>query len=164
MNRTSRTVALSALGLFGLLAAGCASETPTLAAAPVTITVTAAPAPTTTIAPVTEPAAAAPATTRPRTTTTTPRTTTRSPRTTVVAPEPVVAAAAPAPRRAVTTTAKPARSSGCDPNYSGCVPIDSDVDCQGGSGNGPSYVTGPVRVTGNDIYRLDADKDGVGCE
>ena len=34
----------------------------------------------------------------------------------------------------------------CDPNYSGaCVPIASDVDCAGGSGNGPAYVQGPVR-------------------
>ncbi|WP_084469431.1 G5 domain-containing protein [Jiangella gansuensis] len=53
---------------------------------------------------------------------------------------------------------------GCDPNYSGCVPIDSDVDCAGGSGNGPSYVNGPVNVIGTDIYDLDADSDGVGCE
>ncbi|WP_199701263.1 G5 domain-containing protein [Jiangella rhizosphaerae] len=53
---------------------------------------------------------------------------------------------------------------GCDPNYSGCVPIDSDVDCAGGSGNGPSYADGPVQVTGSDIYELDADGDGVGCE
>ncbi len=54
--------------------------------------------------------------------------------------------------------------SGCDPNYSGCVPIASDVDCSGGSGNGPEYVAGPVTVTGSDIYRLDADNDGIGCE
>jgi hypothetical protein len=52
----------------------------------------------------------------------------------------------------------------CDPNYSGCVPIDSDVDCADGSGNGPSYVRGPVRVIGRDIYGLDRDGDGVGCE
>ena len=55
-------------------------------------------------------------------------------------------------------------SSGCDPNYSGCVPIASDVDCSGGSGNGPEYVAGPVRVIGSDIYGLDSDDDGVGCE
>ena len=53
----------------------------------------------------------------------------------------------------------------CDPNYSGaCVPIASDVDCAGGSGNGPAYVQGPVRVVGTDIYGLDADGDGIGCE
>ncbi|AQA04639.1 hypothetical protein BVC93_21930 [Mycobacterium sp. MS1601] len=53
----------------------------------------------------------------------------------------------------------------CDPNYSGpCVPIDSDVDCAGGSGNGPSYVQGPVRVVGSDIYGLDRDGDGIGCD
>jgi len=44
------------------------------------------------------------------------------------------------------------------------VPIDSDVDCAGGSGNGPSYVKGPVKVIGIDVYHLDADHDGIGCE
>jgi hypothetical protein len=44
------------------------------------------------------------------------------------------------------------------------VPISSDVDCAGGSGNGPAYVQGPVTVTGADVYGLDADHDGVGCE
>lgn len=54
---------------------------------------------------------------------------------------------------------------GCDPNYSGCVPIDSDVDCAGGSGNGPSYADGPVTIIGSDIYGLDGnDNDGIGCE
>lgn len=61
--------------------------------------------------------------------------------------------------------AKPKPASNCDPNYSGaCVPIASDVDCAGGSGNGPAYVSGPVYVTGTDIYGLDRDGDGVGCE
>lgn len=54
--------------------------------------------------------------------------------------------------------------SNCDPNYSGCVPIASDVDCSGGSGNGPAYVTGPVKVIGRDIYDLDRDGNGWGCE
>lgn len=59
----------------------------------------------------------------------------------------------------------PPAPSGCDPNYSGCVPIASDVDCAGGSGNGPAYVQGPVRVIGDDIYDLDGnDNDGLGCE
>ena len=53
----------------------------------------------------------------------------------------------------------------CDPNYEGaCVPIASDVDCAGGSGNGPAYVRGPVYVVGRDIYKLDRNKDGVACE
>ena len=57
----------------------------------------------------------------------------------------------------------PARA--CDANYSGaCVPIASDVDCAGGSGNGPAYVAGPVYVVGYDIYDLDRDGDGMGCE
>ncbi len=55
--------------------------------------------------------------------------------------------------------------SSCDPNYSGaCVPIARDVDCAGGSGNGPAYVSGPVTVIGVDIYGLDRDGNGVGCE
>jgi hypothetical protein len=75
------------------------------------------------------------------------------------APRPVPAAPEPA------SVAEPEpESSGCDPNYSGCVPIASDVDCDGGSGNGPAYVSGPVRVTGTDIYGLDRDKNGIGCE
>ncbi len=58
-----------------------------------------------------------------------------------------------------------AAAQGCDPNYAGaCVPIASDVDCAGGSGNGPEYVRGPVRVVGRDIYGLDRDNDGIGCE
>ena len=63
----------------------------------------------------------------------------------------VVVAPAPAP-------------SGCDPNYGGgCVPIASDVDCAGGSGNGPEYVQGPVTVIGTDIYDLHRDGDGIAC-
>lgn len=60
-------------------------------------------------------------------------------------------------------TKKP-QSSKCDPNYSGCVPIASDVDCAGGSGNGPAYVSGPIRVIGSDIYDLDRDGDGTACD
>ncbi len=60
--------------------------------------------------------------------------------------------------------APPAVKSSCDPNYTGCVPIASDVDCAGGSGNGPAYVSGPIRVIGSDIYGLDRDGDGIACE
>jgi hypothetical protein len=53
----------------------------------------------------------------------------------------------------------------CDPNYAGsCVPVASDVDCSAGSGNGPAYAHGPVTVVGTDIYGLDRDHDGIGCE
>ena len=58
----------------------------------------------------------------------------------------------------------PQTESQCDPNYSGCVPIASDVDCAGGKGNGPEFVKGPVKVIGKDIYKLDGDHDGIGCE
>jgi hypothetical protein len=59
----------------------------------------------------------------------------------------------------------PSSAESCDPNYAdACVPIADDVDCVGGSGNGPAYVGGPVQVVGHDIYGLDRDNDGVGCE
>ena len=82
----------------------------------------------------------------------------RTPAATAPVPAPVPApVAAPAPA--------PAAPAGCDPNYSGqCVPIASDVDCAGGGGNGPAYTTGPVRVIGTDIYKLDRDGDGVACD
>jgi len=65
----------------------------------------------------------------------------------------------------LSSAASPVLTQSCDPNYTGaCVPIASDVDCAGGSGNGPAYVHGPVRVVGVDIYGLDRDKDGIGCE
>lgn len=58
-----------------------------------------------------------------------------------------------------------AMAQSCDPNYEGqCVPVASDVDCAGGSGNGPAYVRGPVYVVGRDIYGLDRDGDGIGCD
>jgi hypothetical protein len=48
-------------------------------------------------------------------------------------------------------------ASGCDPNYSGCVPAyPPDVDC--------AEVGGSVSVYGSDPHGLDADGDGVGCE
>jgi type IV secretory pathway VirB10-like protein len=76
------------------------------------------------------------------------------------------AAADQAAQQALVAPPAPAPApSNCDPNYSGaCVPIASDVDCAGGNGNGPAYVQGPVTVTGSDIYRLDGNSDGVGCE
>lgn len=61
--------------------------------------------------------------------------------------------------------ARTAPAQDCDPNYANqCVPVASDVDCAGGSGNGPAYVSGPVFVVGVDIYKLDRDGDGVACE
>ncbi|MEU7866087.1 hypothetical protein [Dactylosporangium sp. NPDC049140] len=67
-------------------------------------------------------------------------------------------------RPATKPTTKPPTQN-CNPNYSPCVPNDPvDVDCAGGSGNGPSYVQGPVQVIGSDPYGLDTDHDGIGCE
>ncbi len=59
---------------------------------------------------------------------------------------------------------KPPIEANCTPGYDPCLPPASDYDCAGGKGNGPKFVRGPVRVTGNDIYDLDRDHDGIGCE
>lgn len=45
---------------------------------------------------------------------------------------------------------------GCHPGYSPCLPAVGDLDC--------ADVSGPVRVLGDDPYRLDADGDGIGCD
>ncbi len=40
-----------------------------------------------------------------------------------------------------------------------------EVDCGGGSGDGPSYVYAKnFQVVGRDIYGLDTDHDGIACE
>jgi hypothetical protein len=56
----------------------------------------------------------------------------------------------------------------CTPGYKPCIPLrSSDVDCYGGSGNGPRYTKPGVVYQvkrGYDRYRLDADRDGLGCE
>jgi hypothetical protein len=49
----------------------------------------------------------------------------------------------------------------CD--YNPCLPPASDYDCKGGSGDGPAY-TSTVEVIGVDIYGLDEDGDGIGCD
>jgi hypothetical protein len=52
----------------------------------------------------------------------------------------------------------------CHPSYSGCLrPDASDYDCAGGSGNGP-YYTRRVRVIGPDVFDLDRDGNGWGCD
>ena len=57
----------------------------------------------------------------------------------------------------------PPPNDSCTPGYSPCLAPASDYDCEGGSGDGPSY-TGFVEVSGSDPYGLDADGDGLGCE
>jgi hypothetical protein len=52
----------------------------------------------------------------------------------------------------------------CTSGYSPCIAPGADVDCAGGSGDGPRYVQGPVKVSGSDPYDLDRDGDGVACE
>jgi hypothetical protein len=89
-----------------------------------------------------------------------PSTTTRPTSTRRTAPPPTVAR----PTTTTTTTSTTSSGANCTPGYSPCIPPGPDVDCAGGSGNGPRYVPGPVQVTGSDPYRLDADGDGVGCD
>ena len=120
------------------------------------------------------PTTTAPTTTVPTTAPTTVASTSAAPPAGTVAPLPKPKPAPrpapkPAPRPAPTPTRAPAPKpapSTCDPNYAGQCLKDGigDYDCSSGSGNGPNYVYGTVRVVGADPFRLDADHDGLGCE
>ena len=104
-------------------------------------------------------------TTQPTTTTTETPTSTAAP-TSTEAPTTEPPTTRPPTTESPTTqppTTAPPTTSGCHPSYTPCVPFASDVDCAGGSGNGPEY-TGRVSVIGPDEYDLDRDGDGVGCE
>lgn len=73
---------------------------------------------------------------------------------------------APTPKVKITPSPVATRvpQQNCHSSYSGCLKADaSDYDCAGGSGNGP-YYTGTVRVIGLDVFDLDRDNDGLGCE
>jgi hypothetical protein len=78
--------------------------------------------------------------------------------------------AAPTTQRPTPTTRRPTpttrAASNCHPSYQGeCLKVGiGDYDCAGGSGNGPNYVQGTVRVVGPDEFDLDRDGDGWGCE
>ncbi len=66
-------------------------------------------------------------------------------------------AAARAEREAEELAEEETSLSGCDPNYSGCVPVyPPDVDC--------AEVAETVTVLGSDPHGLDADGDLEGCE
>src|SRR6266540_427898 len=108
--------------------------------------------PTTTMPPTTRP----PTTARPTTTHPPPHPPTHPPTTAAPATHP--------PATKPTTTKPPARN--CDPAYPDACLHDGigDYDCAGGSGNGPNYVEGPIRVLPPDPFGLDSDHDGIGCE
>jgi hypothetical protein len=76
----------------------------------------------------------------------------------------LVIASAPPPRPVPPPPAVPA--SNCDPSYPDVCLHDGigDYDCAGGSGNGPNYVDGPVKVLPPDPFDLDRDGNGTGCE
>jgi len=63
----------------------------------------------------------------------------------------------PAPSQSATDAA----TGNCDPNYDQCVPISAyDLDCPDIYNLGMSRV----RVLGQDIHKLDRDRDGIACE
>jgi uncharacterized membrane protein len=76
----------------------------------------------------------------------------------------VLASIAVAGALAVVPSADAAKKK-CHPSYKGaCLKKNAgDYDCAGGSGNGPNYV-GRVRVVGPDVFDLDRDGDGIGCD
>jgi hypothetical protein len=51
---------------------------------------------------------------------------------------------------------------GCTIGYHQCLPPAADYDCVA-TGDGPAYVDGTVAITGEDVYALDRDGDGIGC-
>jgi hypothetical protein len=55
---------------------------------------------------------------------------------------------------------------GCEPGYPNeCLDSTSeDYDCEGGEGDGPDYVAGPIDVEEPDRFDLDRDGDGLGCD
>jgi hypothetical protein len=121
-------------------------------------------APTTSPATITEPP---PTTELPAGTTAAPTTvppTTHRPTTTTRKPPPTTHRRPPTTRKAPQTTHAPAPN--CDSAYPGVCLHDGigDYDCAGGSGNGPNYVEGPIRVRPPDPFDLDRDHDGEGCE
>jgi endonuclease YncB( thermonuclease family) len=60
-----------------------------------------------------------------------------------------------------TPSATAAATGNCDPNYDQCVPISAyDLDCPDIYNLGMSRV----RVLGQDIHKLDRDRDGIACE
>lgn len=112
-----------------------------------------------------EPASATTANTHAEPTTTAlPATSTSSPPTATPEP-PTPAPILPTPTLEPPSPTPASSAASCNPNYSGaCLNKPGDYDCAGGSGNGPNYIRGPIRVVGEDVYGLDRDGDGIACE
>jgi hypothetical protein len=90
--------------------------------------------------------------------------TTRKPTTATTRKPPPPTTAAPT---TVTTSAAPT----CNANYSACLSKSTDYDCIGKAGDpdwqrgdGPNFVSGPITVTGSDVFDLDVDGNGIACE
>jgi hypothetical protein len=89
------------------------------------------------------------------------------PKDTVLSQTPVAGTDAQPGRNVNLVIAKPATTGDDNTDCQGyypCIRPGPDVDCAGGSGDGPRYISGPVQVTGSDPYGLDSDNDGWGCE
>ena len=144
------TAALLNISCFviALLVAGCGGTNPD--SSQTTIAPTTIPVLTTTTTEATPTPEATPKPTHKATTKPAPRTTVRTARPPKPAPP--------------TTSAAPVQN--CDSAYPDVCLHDGigDYDCAGGSGNGPNYVDGPIRVLPPDPFGLDRDGDGTGCE
>lgn len=95
---------------------------------------------------------------------------TRVPNPTSPPPTRVPSPTSPPPTPVPIPTSPQPPQGNCHPSYPDvCIPIGSaDYDCAGGSGNGPNYIRGPLRVRHDvpdpDPHGLDRDKDGTACE
>jgi len=76
-------------------------------------------------------------------------------------PPPTTPAPTPEPTpEPIVEEPEPEPASDCHPSYDPCLPIVGDLDCPDVRALGVA----PVEVIGPDDYRLDRDKDGLGCE
>jgi len=80
----------------------------------------------------------------------------------VSAAVPTVASTTPAPAGPMPTV--PTADRPCHPNYSPCLPVTFDIDCEGRGEDGPIFTIGPVIVSRGDPYELDPDGDGIACD
>jgi hypothetical protein len=148
------------LGAIGVLTGGGDQDTASVET-PIASSVSTSPSPSPTPSPTTE-APTVPPTVPPAAPTLAPAPTTAAP----APPPPTRRAPQVAPTTRRPAAPAPAPAAACNPAYPDECLRDGigDYDCEGGSGNGPNYVSGPIRVLPPDPFDLDRDSDGLGCE
>jgi hypothetical protein len=164
--RQEKVLAGVIVAVLAVFAVGFAANQPDGGSEDTAVPVAATPVPSPTAkspTPSASPTAPVPVTTAPRPLTTRPRPPApKPPAPQPVAPQPV----APRPPAPKPPAPKPPARPACEPSYpDACLRSGiGDYDCETGSGNGPNYVRGPIKVLPPDPFDLDRNGDGVGCE